>query len=50
MLDMPWQGNRVYVAPSHKVSLDLSDGVKVKYGKFGDLLAEVKAVTGKKKK
>jgi hypothetical protein len=24
--------------------------VKVKYAKFGDLLAEVKAVTGKKKK
>ena len=24
------------------------DGVKVNYGKFGDLLAEVKAVHGKK--
>ena len=32
-----------------KISLDLDDGVKVNYGKFGDLLAEVKAVTGKKK-
>jgi len=31
-----------------KISLDLDDGVKVNYGKFGDLLAEVKAVTGKK--
>ena len=30
-----------------KISLDLDDGVKVNYGKFGDLLAEVKAVTGK---
>jgi hypothetical protein len=30
------------------VSLDLDDGVKVNYGKFGDLLAEVKAVTGEK--
>ena len=28
------------------VQLDLDDGVKVNYGKFGDLLAEVKAVTG----
>ncbi|WP_313506185.1 BREX-1 system adenine-specific DNA-methyltransferase PglX [Stutzerimonas kunmingensis] len=31
-----------------RVSLDLDDGVKVNYGKFGDLLAEVKAVTGDK--
>ena len=30
------------------ISLDLDDGVKVNYGKFGDLLAEVKAVTGEK--
>lgn len=29
-----------------RVPLDLDDGVKVNYGKFGDLLAEVKAVTG----
>lgn len=29
------------------LSLDLDDGVKVNYGKFGDLLAEVKAVCGK---
>ena len=34
----------------HRISLDLDDGVKVNYGKFEDLLAEVKAVTGKKKK
>ena len=31
-----------------RISLDLDDGVKVNYGKFGDLLAEVKAVTGNK--
>jgi hypothetical protein len=31
-----------------RISLDLDDGVKVNYGKFGDLLAEVKAVHGKK--
>jgi type II restriction/modification system DNA methylase subunit YeeA len=31
-----------------KISLNLDDGVKVNYGKFGDLLAEVKAVHGKK--
>ena len=29
-----------------RIRLDLDDGVKVNYGKFGDLLAEVKAVTG----
>lgn len=32
----------------HRISLDLDDGVKVNYGKFGDLLGEVKAVTGEK--
>jgi type II restriction/modification system DNA methylase subunit YeeA len=32
-----------------KIDLDLDDGVKVNYDKFGDLLAEVKKVTGKKK-
>lgn len=31
-----------------RISLDLDDGVKVNYGKFGDLLAEVKAITGDK--
>jgi SAM-dependent methyltransferase len=31
-----------------RISPDLDDGVKVNYGKFGDLLAEVKAVTGGK--
>ena len=30
-----------------RISLDLDDGVKVNYGKFGDLLAEVKGVHGK---
>jgi len=29
-----------------RITLDLDDGVKANYGKFGDLLAEVKAVTG----
>ncbi|MBV1884603.1 MAG: BREX-1 system adenine-specific DNA-methyltransferase PglX [Pseudomonadales bacterium] len=29
-----------------RISLDLDDGVKVNYGKFGDLLAEVKAIHG----
>ena len=32
-----------------KIELDLDDGVKVNYDKFGDLLAEVKKVTGIKK-
>jgi type II restriction/modification system DNA methylase subunit YeeA len=31
-----------------RISLDLDDGVKVNYSKFGDLLAEVKAICGKK--
>ncbi len=31
-----------------KISLDLDDGVKVNYGKFGNLLAGTKKVTGKK--
>ena len=30
-----------------RISLDLDDGVKVNYGKFGDLLASVKEITGK---
>jgi hypothetical protein len=29
-----------------RINPDLDDGVKVNYGKLGDLLAEVKAVTG----
>ena len=32
-----------------KIELDLDDGAKVNYGKFGDLLAEVMKVTGEKK-
>jgi type II restriction/modification system DNA methylase subunit YeeA len=31
-----------------RIALDLDDGVKVNYGKFGNLLAEVKAITGRK--
>lgn len=30
-----------------RIELDLDDGIKVNYGKFGDLLAEAKAVVGK---
>lgn len=30
-----------------KISLDLDDGVKVNYAKFGNLLAEVNTITGK---
>ncbi|MBD9357294.1 BREX-1 system adenine-specific DNA-methyltransferase PglX [Methylomonas albis] len=29
-----------------RIQLDLDEGVKVNYGKFGDLMAEVKAITG----
>ena len=31
-----------------KIFLDLDDGVKVNYGKLGDLLGEKKAITGEK--
>jgi len=31
-----------------RISLDLDDGVKVNYAKFGDLLAELKTITGTK--
>jgi len=31
-----------------RIEIDLADGVKHNYGLFGDLLAEVKAVTGEK--
>jgi hypothetical protein len=30
--------------PAIRITLDLDDGVKVNYGKFGDLLEEVKAI------
>ncbi len=33
-----------------RIDLDLDDGVKVNYSKFGNLLAEVKSITGKKAK
>lgn len=29
-----------------RITIDLDDGVKVNYGKFGDLLADVKVITG----
>ena len=32
----------------NRISLDLDDGVKVNYGRFGDLLAEVTTMHGKK--
>ena len=35
-------------AADQKISLDLDDGVKANYAKFGDLLAESKAITGGK--
>ena len=35
-------------AADRRISLDLDDGVKVNYAKFGDLLAEAKAITGGK--
>ena len=31
-----------------RITLDLDDGVKANYGKFGNLLADVKAIHGKK--
>ncbi len=35
-------------AADQRISLDLDDGVKVNYSKFGDLLADSKAITGGK--
>ena len=35
-------------AADQKISLDLDDGVRVNYAKFGDLLAEAKAICGTK--
>lgn len=35
-------------AADQKIAIDLDDGVKVNYAKFGDLLAESKAITGGK--
>ena len=29
-----------------RITLELDDGVKVNYAKFGDLVAEAKAITG----
>ena len=40
------QSSDTTVGRQRSGQLDLDDGVKVNYGKFGDLLAEVKAVTG----
>jgi alkylhydroperoxidase/carboxymuconolactone decarboxylase family protein YurZ len=39
-----------YLRPyaDQRITLDLDDGVKVNYGKFGELLSEVKAITGGK--
>jgi len=31
-----------------RISIDLDDGVKENYGRFGDLLADVKNITGEK--
>lgn len=36
--------NRALVWLGLTIVLELDDGVKVNYGKFGDLLAEVKAI------
>jgi hypothetical protein len=41
--------NKSRYAKDERISLDMDDGVKVEYGKFGNLLVEVQAVTGKKR-
>ncbi len=38
--------NKLKHYADRRISLDLDDGVKVNYGKFGDLLAKVKEITG----
>ena len=46
LLDIKLYSRSFYA--DQRITLDLDDGVKVNYGKFGDLLAEVKAITGEK--
>ena len=41
-----WIGEQLRHYADMRITLDLDDGVKVNYGKFGDLLSDVKAVTG----
>ena len=43
-----WLDEKLKHYADMRITLDLDDGVKVNYGKFGDLLAEVKVVTGGK--
>lgn len=38
--------NGIFVDESQRIKLDLDDGVRVNYGKFGTLLAETKHITG----
>ena len=43
-----YERDALYPLAAQQINIDLDDGVKVNYGKFGDLLAEVKSITGKK--
>jgi len=42
--------NKLRYYADQRISLDLDDGVRINYGKFGDLLANAKKVTGSKPK
>ncbi len=44
--ELPAYDEKLHHYADMRINLDLDDGVKVNYGKFGDLLAEVKAVMG----
>ena len=43
-----WERDVLFPLASRRIEIDLDDGVKVNYGKFGDLVAEAKAITGGK--
>ena len=47
-VELPTFEEKLKHAADQKITLDLDDGVKVNYGKFGDLLAESKAICGTK--
>jgi hypothetical protein len=40
---------KIHHYADQRIAIDLDDGVKHNYSLFGDLLAEVKKITGKKK-
>ena len=44
--ELAWFDEELRHYADMRIKLDLDDGVKVNYGKFGNLLAERKTITG----